>query len=203
MMTSIRSFARSVFYFFHICLDKIRGVDFYTYKDCPPSIPNIGNRYETSSPLFYRYIKESVSTASHERDALIDVGCGKGHMLEFFSKLGFGCVDGLEYLPELAEIGKSNMRRLGLSSKIFVGDAAEWEDYDTYNYVFMFNPFPENVMNCFAAKLRKSIERTPREVTILYVNPYHIANLEAHGFFLQRIIRKKHGSMAIFSSSKS
>lgn len=124
-------------------------------------------------------------------------------MLEFFSRLGFGCVDGLEYLPELAEIGKSNMRRLGLSSRIFVGDAAEWEDYDTYNYVFMFNPFPENVMNCFAAKLRKSIERTPREVTILYVNPYHIASLEAHGFFLQRIIRKKHGSMAVFSSSKS
>lgn len=36
MLMSIRSFARSVFYFFHICLDKIRGVDFYTYKDCPP-----------------------------------------------------------------------------------------------------------------------------------------------------------------------
>lgn len=203
IMKTVREFAKELFYMYYECKDKIRGVDFYAYKDAPPPDPEIGNHYQVSSPLFYRYIKQSVRGNSHSGDALIDVGCGKGRMLEFFSRLGFGTVDGLEYSPQLAAIGEANMRKLGLSSKIFIGDAAKWTNYDVYNYVFLFNPFPANVMEQFASKLQESIQRNPRKVIILYVNPKHIGCIETQGFFLEDMIRKKHGSLAIFSNIQS
>lgn len=50
------------------------------------------------------YLRGRVS----DKDAIIDVGCGKGRMLYFFAQFPFRLVDGLEYSGELVAIAQNN-----------------------------------------------------------------------------------------------
>ena len=44
-----------------------------------------------------------------DKDAIIDIGCGKGRMLYFFSQFPFKYVDGLEYSRELVAAAEGNI----------------------------------------------------------------------------------------------
>ena len=55
-----------------------------------------------------RYLRGRIT---HD-DAIIDIGCGKGKMIYFFSKFPFGRIDGLEYSRDVADIAEKNIRKL-------------------------------------------------------------------------------------------
>ncbi len=107
-------------------------------------------------------------------DSIIDLGCGKGKVIYHLSKCGFGHVDGVELNAMLSETARNNLKKLKVDlsmSTIFNIDADLFTDYDRYNWVYLFNPFPHSVAEKVVANLETSIARKPRTVSIIYGNP--------------------------------
>ncbi|HET8672000.1 MAG TPA: methyltransferase domain-containing protein [Thermoleophilaceae bacterium] len=85
-------------------------------------------------------------------DVLVDVGCGKGRVINWWLGLGLGNrIYGLELDTEIAEIAR---RRLAPwpSVSIVTGDAAEHLPADA-TVLFMFNPFWGHVMERFKERI--------------------------------------------------
>lgn len=168
----IKKILRNVFLRMQLLQDKLRGCDFAAPMDNQEIgiAPSEGVRYQATTPRIYQNLKRQLKNTGTE-DAILDVGCGKGRMLYFFlRKCHFGKVDGLEYSERLAAIARQNMDKLHLDAQIYVENAAEFTQLD-YNYFYLFNPFPEKIMQPFVRHLCESIEKNPRRVTILYMNP--------------------------------
>lgn len=196
---------RRLWYSYIIFRDKCRHVDFYALAEngeqgCPP--PEIGTRYMASSPLYNRSIYSYLCRQDHTCDAIMDVGCGKGRMLEFFSRFGFQKVAGLEYSPELTEIARKNMRTLHLDCEVLRGDAADFDGYDSYNYYYLFNPFPQAVMEQFAGKLKESLGRNPRQITVIYTYAKCLSAFTNNGFYSRQEGYGKHKFYVITNFSE-
>ena len=116
-------------------------------------------------------------------DAVIDLGCGKGGALLTLAHFSFCRVDGIELSQGLVQIAHSNLIRMGVSNvRIFNGDAADFQDLDIYTYVYMYNPFPDVVMQRVARNLADSLARCPRQLRIIYKNPVCHDTLVGCGF---------------------
>jgi len=114
----------------------------------------------------------------------VDLGSGKGGAALTLSRLGFEEVIGVELSEDLIRIARRNAERLGRRNVRFVhADAGAFRDYDRVTHVYMFNPFPAEVMSDVIANLRESLARFPRVVTILYVNPAYPQAIESSGLF--------------------
>ncbi len=118
-----------------------------------------------------------------EKDSILDVGCGKGKMVLYFERLGFGRSDGLEFSEELVACAKNNMQILKSEGKIINADATEFDDYYNYNYFYFFNPFGEEIMRVVMSKIEKSYVQKPRKITIIYCNPCCHEQIIESGFF--------------------
>lgn len=154
------------------------GVDFaVVYENIPVEI---GYRYQATTPRIYRELRKYLRDKKDV--SLLDVGCGKGRMLKFFSKCSLYKVDGLEYSKELVDIAKNNMKILSIDSNVYRGDASQWNGYDEYNYFYLFNPFGKDVMAGFLGKLVESYKRNQRKITIIYLNPKEAEELKKIGF---------------------
>jgi len=106
------------------------------------------------------------------RDSIIDIGCGKGGALMTFAKYPFKKICGVELSPHLLRIARDNFVKLGLNDIIlYEGDAGNYMNFDEFNYIYMYNPFPCNVMEEVMANLSESLRKVPREMVILYKNP--------------------------------
>lgn len=111
-----------------------------------------------------------------DRDALIDVGCGKGYILYLFSRLPFSLIDGIEYNKELCDIAQKNIEILFDDKNrynIYCGDARNF-NYDKYNYFFLSNPFNEEGTSEFIQTLKESISNCPRDIILIYQFPTHL-----------------------------
>lgn len=158
--------------------DKRRGVDFFA-----PYF-NGSHRYRATPRMYDRAVKKILRQSDHAGDRILDVGCGKGRMLEELSAFGFLKVDGLDYDSHLVEIARKNMKTLGLPCEVFIGDATAFDGYDAYNYFYLCQPFPEDIMLRFIDKLKESLRRSPRAITIVYMNPVCEKNFADAGFRL-------------------
>ena len=85
--------------------NRLHGLDF----DALVSMKEAGHsRYQVSSVLAQRKISNYLRGRISDKDAIIDIGCGKGRMLYFFAQFPFRLVDGLEYSGELVAIAQNN-----------------------------------------------------------------------------------------------
>ena len=74
---------------------------------------------------------------------IVDLGCGTGSALAVFRFFGFKKIYGVELSEKLAEIAKKNFSQCK-KIEIFYSDARSFEK--PVDFVFMFNPFPLNVV---------------------------------------------------------
>lgn len=173
-----KEFLRNMFLALQIVVDKIRGVDFAVpvYHD---EINHVQTMSSTPMIKFVlrRYFKKENITND---DAIMDVGCGKGRMVYFFTKFPFGAVGGLEYSEDVFNTAKRNIEKLkglniGSESRggicLVNGDAKYFRDYDRYNYIYLFNPFHGDIFEGFVNGLKESIKKRRRVVKIIYFNP--------------------------------
>jgi len=117
------------------------------------------------------------------KDALLDIGSGKGGAMITLAKYPFRRIDGIEICPRLIKIAQRNLGRLNcLRGTITHCDAAEYTGFDAYNCLYMFHPFPAVVMDGVLRNLQVSLERVPRKVTLIYKNPVCHDTVIAHGF---------------------
>ena len=161
-----------------IQLDRLRGVDFH---EMDMSKVGDGYRYECTHPRIMIQLSRICRDATPS-DAILDLGCGKGRMLEFFSSYPFRMVDGVEYSQELASIAARNISRLNLESRVFCADVRDFTDWDEYNWFYFYNPFPSFVMKACLEGILKSLEAHPRKIVLLYANPTCHRILLSYGF---------------------
>jgi protein-L-isoaspartate O-methyltransferase len=112
----------------------------------------------------------------------VDLASGKGGAAITLSRY-FAEVVGVELSPVLVEISQENVRTLRLENVSFVcGDAARFVDLHQFDYVYMFNPFPQTVMVEVIRNLRESRTAHGRPTTVIYKNPVFEKELMAAGW---------------------
>ena len=98
----------------------------------------------------------------------IDIGAGKGRMLIIASELGFERIVGVELVPELADIAKKNLAKLGIkNAEVESADAADFLFPHSDLVVYFYNPFTWEVMQKVVANLRNHT----RELYVIYKFP--------------------------------
>jgi SAM-dependent methyltransferase len=138
--------------------------------------------YEDSGPVLDRILKMLTVSPT---DKILDVGCGKGGAIVTLVRYPFSAVDGIDIAGPLIEIGRENLRRCGVkNSRLMVCDATEFEDLDRYTFLYMYNPFPREVVRRFLQNVDRSMQRNPRRVTVIYYNSLHEDLLEEFAFHL-------------------
>jgi SAM-dependent methyltransferase len=146
-----------------------------------------GVQYQASEPqLFFEILgKLPVSVKGF---TFIDLGSGKGRTLLMASRYSFRRILGVELLPELNAIAQKNVTRYkDAEQRCF---AIESQALDAREFVFppdptvlyLFNPFPEEILRQVLANLRLSLIGNPRAVYIIYHNLVHDAVFAAHGW---------------------
>jgi len=164
---------------------RLRGLDFryvpsghsdaiapYRIKDYADSGLTLRRFFDTIAPRW----KPDPS------DEAIDLECGKGGAVSVLARY-FARADGIDISPELIKIGRNNLRKLRVqNARLRVRDASQFEDLDRYGFVYMFNPFPSEVMLSVVANINRSLLRKPRRMTVLYLKPLHIDLFEPARF---------------------
>ena len=107
----------------------------------------------------------------------VDVGCGKGRAVMLALKYPFARVVGWELSRELTDVAAENLRRFraewrrDVPVEVVAGDAAGLELPLGPLVLYLYHPFAAPIMKRFLAGLQGSLERAPREIYVLYVNP--------------------------------
>lgn len=111
-----------------VLLDRFRNLDFY--RSVAYQIDD-GYDYECTHPRVLGML-DKICREADGNDSILDVGCGKGRMLCFFSRYGFGRVDGIEYNLQIAAIARRNLEKLRLQSQVFLMDACGFTQWARY-----------------------------------------------------------------------
>lgn len=145
-----------------------------------------GHVYRPTTDQLRRVIKRF---SINEKDAFLDVGCGKGKAMYLMRKLPFRKICGYDLSHKLVEIANNNFKKLKLTKcEAFQADAMDFTDYDEFNYIFLWNPFPPEVFKVMMGHLMDSIERNPRKIVLIYLNSVNHDWIEASTPF--RIVYK-------------
>ena len=116
--------------------------------------------------------------------AFLDLGSGKGRVLLLASRYGFDRVVGVEMSEELCAVARRNLatflRAVPTASPMDVicADAAGHVVDDDTTVFFLFNPFGGVVLKQVLERIRESLERRPREATLVYSNAQHASAVE-------------------------
>ena len=106
-------------------------------------------------------------------DVLVDVGCGRGRVINHWLKLGLkNKIYGLEIDPSEAtktarrlQKWKNVSIRCGNAIEILPGDAT---------LVYLFNPFTETLMRAFSKRLLEMTTERKKRLTVIYYAPVHL-----------------------------
>lgn len=120
----------------------------------------------------YAVMPELFEGRIREDDVLVDVGCGKGRVLNWWLRFhGRNRIVGLELLEALADGTRRRLRR-HRNVEVISGDAIENLPQDGTLF-FLFNPFDAATLARFKARLRELGQSGP-ERRVLYYAPVHL-----------------------------
>jgi len=137
-----------------------------------------GAPYAPSHPRFLNDILRKLDI-DFPRYHFVDLGSGKGRVLLVASEFPFQRIVGVEFASELHAIAVDNVKRYRSETQrcrdivCIHGDAMKYSFPEVPTILFMFNPFRPAVMVPVLRNLQRSIERAPRDVTLLYAAPFY------------------------------
>ncbi|GLW08790.1 hypothetical protein Misp01_39200 [Microtetraspora sp. NBRC 13810] len=142
------------------------------------------------SPASWRTLRRALPPREiGGHDVFVDLGSGMGRMvLEAAAHYPFKRVIGVELSAELDEIARSNVagfrRRLRCPDVELVrSDVLDYPIPDDVSVVFLNNPFRGEIFSAAIGNLLRSVDRSPRPVTVVYYNPVEEPFLLATGRF--------------------
>ena len=101
-------------------------------------------------------------------DSVVDVGCGKGRVINYFLSLDFKLnIVGIEMDEDVARATSVRLQDYP-TVRIFTGDARAHLP-DSVDLLYMYNPFDLTVMTQFEPLLRSRVSQ------IVYYNPLHLS----------------------------
>jgi SAM-dependent methyltransferase len=136
-----------------------------------------GIQYHPTHPKSSRLVFESLPVRDVSRYVFVDIGSGKGRMLFRAAEYPFRKIIGVEFAPELHAIAQANIRtyrnrrRACFDIESVNMDAATFPLPLSDTVLYMFFPFRRPVMEPLLARLDESLERHPRDVVLVYMNP--------------------------------
>ena len=170
---NLKSFTpRNLVYRSRLFIDRLRRLDFMTFIE--PEDVGLDPKYTyRSSPSGNKYLVNVLNDLNiSAQDSILDIGCGKGSAMRKMLKFPFARIEGIEISEQIAAIATQNFKRLHANRcRIFICDASLFRDYDAYNMVYFYNPFPNSVMSNVIDSLIRSIQSLERELIIVYNNP--------------------------------
>lgn len=135
-------------------------------------------KYQPSEPgIFHEII--SRLPIQHEHFTFLDLGSGKGRTLLMASNYPFHKIMGAEIIPELHALAQENVKRYhSEKQKCFVlstwmGNARDFPFPIEPMVVYLFNPFPLDILREVLERLRVSLAQHPREAYVIYHNLVH------------------------------
>ena len=130
--------------------------------------------YQSTQPEAFHQMIEGLEI-DYSQFVFIDLGSGKGRTLLMASDYPFHQVIGVELLPELNLVAQENIRvyKGGVGNRVrsICGDARTFVFPNHPTVLFLFNPFPQPVLEEVLAKLMQSLKEHPRAFYVIYYNP--------------------------------
>lgn len=133
-----------------------------------------------SFPFLKGYIKKHLSGGRGH--SVLDIGCGKGFVLLFFSRLRFDAVAGIEYDKKLCCLAKNNLWHSGADANVYYADAADYTGYVHYDTFYLYNPFDKAILKQCIGRITASLKERPRKLVVFYCNPVYGSILKEKGF---------------------
>lgn len=110
----------------------------------------------------------------------IDLGCGKGRTLLVASSLGFKEVIGVEFVPELVEIARTNLATRRIANAVVLhADAVDFHFPNSDTVVYLYNPFSQEVLRKVVANLK---ECCSKRLYVIYKSPQCSEVVDSSGF---------------------
>jgi predicted RNA methylase len=130
--------------------------------------------YQPTAPDAFHEMIEQLGI-DYTRFIFIDLGSGKGRTLLMASEYPFRQVLGVELLPALHAIAEENIAKYkgGVGDRVqsICGDACDFDFPPEPSVLFLFNPFPQPVLERVLHRLMQSLARHKRTVYLIYHNP--------------------------------
>jgi hypothetical protein len=108
-------------------------------------------------------------------DVFVDVGAGCGRAVYLAAHFPFARVEGIEVSEHLVEVARANLERarprLRCQNLRVVNADALAGISDDVTFVYLFNPFRRDIFSGFLEQVVASIDREPREITLIYRLP--------------------------------
>ena len=133
-----------------------------------------------SFPFLRRYIRRYMRGGKGH--SVLDIGCGKGLVLHFFSGMRFDRVAGIEFDGKLCDLARKNLRKAPGRIEIYQMDAAAFSSYGDYDTFYLYNPFDAQRLDRCVDRILRSLEQRPRKLTVFYCNPVYGDLLKEKGF---------------------
>ncbi len=135
-------------------------------------------RYEALDyPMLWKCIN---AMKLKSNDVAIEIGCGRGRTLCAMARQRLKKVVGIELDEALTQSARGNIRRMrGSRSPVeaICADAAFY-DFSEGTAFYMFHPFGAATMRTVLSRIHESLQKSPRSIRLVYVNPVHEAVLE-------------------------
>lgn len=166
--------------------EKPKGLDFSLSDKSIEEENAHAHYYSCTDPVTLRKIKNYIKKRmKFQSIAFLDIGCGKGLVLNFFSRYHFGKLDGLDCSRKYCDIAMENLRIQNVENVgVFCSDATEFESYANYNVFFMYNPFSEQVMRKTLDTIYNNANVTD-DAILIYVFPiFHSVVVEGEKYQL-------------------
>ena len=134
------------------------------------------SEYQATDPETFRDMMAALPLC-FESFTFLELGSGKGRAVLLASEYPFARIVGVELLPELHSIARQNLDRFPRSRQrcsaveLLCGDARDFPFPAEPSVVYLFNPFPEMVLQDVIAGLKASLDESPRPLLIVYYNP--------------------------------
>ena len=116
--------------------------------------------------------------AEYKVKSLLDLGCGRGNVIESALAAGFDLADGVEYFNSHISAARRRLRKYEKSRyTIYQGDIRIWQPKRSYDLIYIFDPiFQDNSRKLFFDNL---LEYLPENQLVIYisVNPERIHKL--------------------------
>lgn len=133
--------------------------------------------YHDYEPSGWRSFKRAMKgVKAGPSDTFLDIGCGKGRVVEQAARRPFRRVLGVELSTELAEQARElveserDRRRCG-SVEIVVADITTWRIPDDVTLIYVYNALSGEALVAMLDRIAESARRAPRRLLMLYVNP--------------------------------
>lgn len=131
--------------------------------------------WPTSEKSFHDVMHDAAVREGEQ--VFIDLGSGKGRAVLMASEYPFARVVGVELSPALHEIAQRNVRQWRSSSQrcfdieLLCADVRDFAFPPEKMLVYLFQPFPKEVLEVVIEHLAQSLRECPRAVTVAYLNP--------------------------------